>query len=222
MRKFLPTPSELYHVFNRGTEKRTIFENQRDYQRFIVNMVLFNSELEPPRNISRYGINPACQKIPTDPLVKIHTFTLLPNHFHLELEQTATSGIAKFMHKLEMGYSHFFNLRHSRSGNLFQGQYKMVMGDTDAYYLYLPLYIHLNPLELLPSERYWKEAGVQNKDESIRFISNYPWSGLQEYLRAGTFPFLSHDVIDRLYPSATDWIQAIREWLPDNSSNFQF
>ncbi|MBU3925905.1 transposase, partial [Patescibacteria group bacterium] len=215
MRKITPFNGGLYHVFNRGTEKRNIFINKKDYERFIVNLVLFNIEDQPLGNLCRYNIETACKKISKKPLVKIHAFSILPNHFHFILEQIAENGIARFMHRLEMGYSRYFNILYSRSGNLFQGSYKMKHIDKDSYMLYLPLYIHLNPLDLLNSEKNWKEKGIKNKNKSINFIKNYPWSSLGEYLGAKNFPFISRDIFDSLYENPQEWEMALKDWLPE-------
>ena len=220
MRKFAPVEGELYHIFNRGTEKRNIFLGKKDYERFIVNLILFNSKQEPTRNISRYNIELASHKIPNDPLIKIHAFSFLPNHFHLMTEQLVENGIARFIHRIEMGYSHYFNKMHSRSGNLFQGAYKIVHVNNDAYRLYLPLYIHLNPLELLDSEKHWKGQGIKNKINAIGFLRNYQWSSLGEYLRIQSFPFVSRDILDELYKSPKEWEMSLKEWLPEYQEIF--
>jgi len=221
MRKFTPVKEELYHVFNRGTEKRKIFLNKRDYERFIVNLILFNTEREPIKNISRYDIETACKKIPADRLVKIHAFSLIPNHFHLLLEQVAKNGIARFIHKLETGYSGYFNKLNSRNGHLFQGAYKMVHINNEAFGLYIPLYIHLNPLELLDSEKHWKEKGVTNKTKSITFLKRYPWSSFGEYLGTKSFSFITRDILDKIYESPKRWETEVRDWLPENAQNVQ-
>jgi len=215
MRKFTPINDGLYHVFNRGTEKRTIFLAKRDYERFIVNLILFNTQQKPISNLSRYNPELSYQKIPNDPLVKIHAFSLLPNHFHLILEQVVNNGIARFMHRIEMGYSHYFNKLHARNGNLFQGVYKMVHVNNDAYILYLPIYIHLNALELLNSERHWKEKGIKNKTNAINFLKNYPWSSLNEYLNTSSIPFIKRGILDDLYKNPTEWENALIDWLPE-------
>lgn len=216
MRKFTPIGGEIYHCLNRGTEKRKIFLCKRDYERFIVNLILFNTKNNNLSNLSRYDINSACEKIPDDPVVKIHAFTLLPNHFHLILEQVENNGIAKFMHRIEMSYAHYFNKLHTRSGNLFQGAYKIKHINDDSYRLYIPLYIHLNALDLLGSEKNWKERGIKNKDNAIKFLRNYKWSSLREYLEESSFPFVSHDIFDELYNSPKEWEFAIKEWIPEN------
>ncbi len=104
MRKFNPVNNEIYHIFNRGTEKRNIFLGKKDYERFIVNLIFFNTQQKPLANLSRYNTESACKKIPNDPLIKIHAFSIMPNHFHLMATQMCNNGIERFMHKIEMGY----------------------------------------------------------------------------------------------------------------------
>ncbi|WP_298267079.1 transposase [Geobacter sp.] len=69
----------------------------------------------------------------------------MTNHFHLLLRPTKTT-LAAFMRRLLTGYAVSFNLRHNRSGHLFQNRYKSLVCDEDAYLLELVRYIHLNPL----------------------------------------------------------------------------
>lgn len=215
MRKFKPQNNDLYHVFNRGTEKRKVFASDKDYERFIVNLTLFNTEQAQIKNISRYNINLALENIPQDPMVKIHAFCLMPNHFHFMLEQITDNGLARFLHKLEMGYSKYFNKMYPRSGNLFQGAYKISHIGDDSYRLYLPLYIHLNALELLKSERFWKENGIKDKIKAFNFLKNYPWSSLREYLDTKHLSFISRDILDELYENPKTWETAIKDWLPE-------
>lgn len=217
MRKFDITNNEIYHIFNRGVEKRKIFLSQNDYERFIVNLILFNTVKTPTRNISRYDLNSVYENIPDDNLVKIHAFSLMPTHFHLILEQVVKNGIARFLHRIEMGYSHYINKFYSRTGHLFQGAYKIIHIDNDAYRLYVPLYVHLNPLELLDSEREWKERGIKNKTKAINFLKDYPWSSFGEYLKTKSFPFISHDILDELYENPERWEDAIKEWSPEDN-----
>jgi putative transposase len=216
MRKFTPVNNEIYHIFNRGTEKRSIFLNQKDYERFLVNLIFFNTQQKPTNNLSRYNLELAYQKIPKDPLVKIHAFSLLPNHFYMIVEQLVDGGLSRFLHKSEMGYSQYFNKFHSRSGNLFQGAYKIIHIDNDSYRLYLPLYIHLNALELLDSEKDWKEKGIKNKTNAINFLKNYKWSSLIEYLKIQPMPFITRDILDELYKNPEEWESALKDWLPQD------
>ncbi|MEW5907599.1 MAG: transposase [Patescibacteria group bacterium] len=224
MRIFKPIIGNFYHIFNRGTEKRDIFTCKKDFERFIVNLILFNTKNQNPiRNISRYNIDSACKKIPDDPLVRIHAFSLLRNHFHLMLEEVTQNGISRFLHRIEMSYSLYFNKLYSRSGNLFQGAYKIRHIDNNAYLLYLPLYIHLNPLDMLKSEKNWKEVGIKNKTKAIDFLETYPWSSLREYLAGQSgqyYPFVSREIIDNLYKNPDEWEIMFRDWFPDSQLSF--
>ena len=99
-------------------------------------------------------------------LVEILVFTLMPNHFHLLLKQKQENGISKFMHKLGVGYSMYFNQKYERTGSLFQGTYKAIPVNNDSYFIHLPYYIHLNPLDLI--EPKWKNGEIKNYNKVDR------------------------------------------------------
>ncbi|MFA6254224.1 MAG: transposase [Candidatus Paceibacterota bacterium] len=218
MRDVEISEGELYHVFNRGTEKRKIFLSKKDYERFLVNLVLFNTEDLTVANISRYDLEGSFESMPEKALVKIHAFVLLPNHFHFILEPLVKDGISRLMHRLEMGYSKYFNKFYSRSGNLFQGAYKIVHVGNDAYFNYLPLYIHLNPLDLLSAEVNWKEKGIRNKKEALRFLREYQWSSLPAYLNIRGYPFVEKDLFSQIYEKSKDWERELTGWLPEEGT----
>jgi len=117
-------PNSIYHVFNRGSEKRTIFLNDRDYNNFLERV---------KDGLKKYSIN-------------LLSFCLLPNHFHFLLKQKGEISIAKFMNALLLGYAKYFNTKYERVGPLFQGRFKAKMIETDEYLLQLSKYIHRNPL----------------------------------------------------------------------------
>lgn len=208
---------EIYHVFNRGTDKRKIFLDAKNYERFLVNLVLFNTAGEVITNVSRYDLAQSYLNIPDNPLVKILAFALLPNHFHFILEPLVKDGIKRFMHRLEMGYAQYFNRLNKRSGNLFQGAYKIIHVDNEAYLNFLPLYVHLNPLDLLPSEFDWKEKGIKNKKGAINFLKNYKWSSLQTYVSLKEQPFVDTKLFSYIYESPKVWERELANWLPGNN-----
>jgi len=71
-----------------------------------------------------------------------YAWTLISNHFHLLL-RTGPIPLSTVMRRLNVVT---FNIRHRRSGHLFQNRYKSVVCEEDAYLLELTRYIHLNPL----------------------------------------------------------------------------
>jgi len=147
MRNLIFANEGVYHICNRGVDKREVFADQKDYERFLINLVLFNTVGEVAGNTSRYDLSKAFTNIPNNPLVKIHAFVLLPNHFHFILRQKTDRSMEFFLRSLATRYSMFFNKKYNRIGKLFQGHYKAILIDNERYLLYLSKYIHKNPKE---------------------------------------------------------------------------
>lgn len=173
---------QVYHIYNRGTDKRKIFLDSADYMRFTNGLIEFNNE-NPSLNV-RYknsiGV-PIHEVQPREKLVEIFAYCLMPNHYHLMLRQMKDNGISLFMKKVGTGYTMYFNMKEERSGALFQGRFKSVLIDRDEYLRYLPHYIHLNPVEL--STPAWKERKT-NKIKIQEILQSYRWSSYSEF--AGT------------------------------------
>ena len=144
MRKVNFINGEYYHIFNRGVDKRDIFKDKEDIERFFQSMREFNS-INPIGSIYENSFrNPlGGSTAKTDKLVDFICYCLNPNHYHFILEQVSDNGIEKFMHRLG-GYTWFFNKKYDRSGSLFQGRYKAIHIDSNEYLLYLSAYTNLN------------------------------------------------------------------------------
>ena len=140
---------EFYHIFNRGTDKRTIFEDRDDQQRFIEGIRDFNKEA-PIGSLHEYRIikkqlgSLASKRVEEKPLVRFIAYCLNPNHFHFLIEQIEDEGIPKFMHRLSTGYTKYFNKKYRRTGALFSGSYKAVHVDNNEYLLRVSAYVSLN------------------------------------------------------------------------------
>ncbi len=175
MRKIPFISGEYYHVYNRGVDKRIIYLDDRDYFRFLKEMRFMNS-LNSVTNI--YKKEHSCEtesrnfRKEDEKLVDIVAYCLMPNHFHLILRQVVDGGISKFMQKVAIGYTQFFNLKYARTGVLFQGAFKAKPTIENAYLLHLLRYIHQNPAELF---------GGSDADLKSR-LSLYKWSSLPFYL----------------------------------------
>lgn len=133
---------EIYHVYNRGVDKRSIVEDDFDSERFLKSMIAFNTE-RPVLSLRNAELQNS-GSTPDDPLVEILAYCLNPNHFHLILRQVVDGGISEFMKRLSGGYTWYFNNKYERSGSLFQGRYKSVHVDTNEYLLQLSVYVTLN------------------------------------------------------------------------------
>ncbi|MCF7906913.1 transposase [Patescibacteria group bacterium] len=150
---------EYYHVYNRGVDKRIVFESSEDLERFFLSMQEFN-DINPigsiyeekliKNRIEKFG-GSASKLSASDfspkekeKLVEFICYNLLPNHYHFFLKQLVDNGIQKFMHRISTGYTGFFNRKNKRNGSLFQGRYKAIHVNSNEYLLHLSTYINLN------------------------------------------------------------------------------
>jgi putative transposase len=178
---------EIYHVYNRGVEKRKIFLDDKDYLRFIHDLFEFN-DTSPAGKFFIFGggTSEYAGKKKRELLVEILAFCLMPNHYHLLLKQLQNGGITKFMKKLDTGYTMYFNKIKKRVGPLFQGVFKAVSIDKQAQFYHIPYYIHLNPVELAASN--WKEEGIKSPQKVEEFLKTYRWSSHLDYIGKKNFP----------------------------------
>lgn len=144
----------FYHVYNRGVEKRTIFEDEQDYKVFLSYLKYSLSPPPKPEKITKVFTlqgSPfkGMPKMPKNFQNKIEllAFCLMPNHFHLILKQIDNDSLKSFMMSLITRYSMYFNKKYDRVGSLFQGIYRAVLVTDEPYLLHLSRYVHLNPSE---------------------------------------------------------------------------
>ena len=195
MRKMKFVTGEYYHIYNRGVDKREVFLDEGDYERFLRSMGEFNNSLtheqrvyvknkiEPEgktelssdaselssvrdsRNVS--DTNGLRTFLDSLPnLVTIVAYCLNPNHSHLLLQQSVDKGIEQYMHKLGSGYTNFFNIKYERSGSLFEGPFKAVQIDSEEHLLWVASYVNGN-------------AQIHGL---IPDASEYKWGSYPEYL----------------------------------------
>ncbi len=215
MRKEKLVKNEIYHVYNRGVEKRKIFLDEKDYLRFIVNLYEFNC-VKPVfnfgRKIEQQPIEVRLQSARDEPQVEILTFCLMPNHYHFMIRQRVENGITEFMRKLGTGYTNYFNLKYQRVGPLFQGKFKAVRLEKEAHFIHLPHYIHLNPLEItMPN---WKEGKITDLEGAIDFLKKYRWSSFPDYIGIKNFPTLIEpEFLSSCIGKPGDFLSLAKEWL---------
>lgn len=143
MRRIEFANGEYYHVYNRGVEKRDIFSDQEDYERFLESISAFNT-LEPIGSLYELSFAHEDESDSREPLVEIVAYCLNPNHYHFILRQVEENGISHFMERLGGGYSWYYNNRNHRTGTLFEGPYKAKHISTNEYLLRLSVYVNFN------------------------------------------------------------------------------
>jgi len=174
-------PGEYFHVFSRGVRKHSIFENVSDYLRFLFVILAYqgedritNTSREVKRSIHNKFIkidSDLENKVLEERSVELVAFCLMPNHFHLIVKELSEDGLSKYMQRVLTAYSKYFNIKHEKSGYVFQGKYKSVLVSSDKQLLHLSAYIHKNPIEL----------GWKNNEEK------YLWSSYQDFLGKNRF-----------------------------------
>ena len=171
-----------YHIYNRGVEKRSIFEDDKDYLTFLGCLKLYLTPPKPTDHrlaITLQGENltdtktiycPSRQPNNHEKTIELVAYCLMPNHFHLLLRSIERDSMPRFMRSLSTRYSMYFNKKYERIGSLFQGPYKAVIIEQENQFLWVSKYIHRNPLSL-----------TSYRERTCK-LSEYPYSSYKNYL----------------------------------------
>lgn len=210
----------VYHIINRGVEKRKIYLKDQDYSRFVLGLEFFNTrESIDLWNLvaAKGGSDPPLDRIiqqrqkNRDSLVELLAFTLMPNHFHLLLREIIEGGISLFMQKVG-GYAGYFNKQYDRVGSLFQSRYKVVPITTDEQLRVVFSYVHTNPIELFDSE--WKEFRIGDPQQALKKLKEYRWSSYRDYIGVSTFPSATQRGFFLDFMGGEEkCLEAIKQWI---------
>jgi putative transposase len=151
-------PGAFYHVICRGNQRQVIFRSDADRKYYL-------DRVEQYRR--RYSF-------------KVYAYVLLSNHVHLLLE-TGRVPLSRIMQGLQLSYTGYFNRKYNKVGHLFQGRYKAILCDRDAYLLELVRYLHLNPERMrspMQAATYrWSSHGAYLGKESLVNVETAPVLG---------------------------------------------
>lgn len=225
-RKIKFEPGKIYHIYNRGVAKCPICDGESDSWRLLQGLCLFNDkksasnilwQLEKTRGrltlnvLKDYIIN---QKQKRNPLIRILSYCVMPNHFHLLVEEIERGGIVKFMHKFSTGYVGYFNRKHNRVGGLFQGRFKAVPVENEKHLLYLLVYINvINPGQLVESNL--KIEGVKDSTKILDFAKEFPWGTHQEYIGKRGSIIIEKGIFGELLPTPESYLELVESVLRD-------
>jgi putative transposase len=175
MRNIELATGEYYHVYNRGVDKRNIFEDESDYYRFFSSLILLNDVEDGLIEKYRNHLRSETKIQPSEfrrlslrqerPMVDFVAYCLNPNHYHFIIQQLEKDGIKNFMHRLGTSYTLHFNKKHDRSGSLFQGPFKAAHIKDNGKLFYLTTYVNCN-----------------SEIHGIAPAENYKWSSQSYYL----------------------------------------
>jgi REP element-mobilizing transposase RayT len=155
-------PGFKYHIISRGIRKLPLFLDDSDRYKYLNLLVEIKQEY---------------------PFI-IHTYCLMTNHIHLQLE-TIDASPSIIMSQLNTKYARYFNKKYQFSGHLFEKRYNGELIDSAAYELDLSKYIHLNPVK----------AGI------VAHPEDYPWSSSRAYLLGEPNPLIETQQIFSYFPN---------------------
>ena len=123
-RKERITEPGIYHIINRGVERRDIFNEHTDYEFFLELLLKLSKDFD----------------------VIIHNYALMTNHYHILLE-TKKNNLSKAVQFLNDKYAKYYNKKYNRVGHLWQGRYKSYALYDDAHFWVVAKYIERNPIK---------------------------------------------------------------------------
>lgn len=179
-----------YYIYNSGVDKRVVFTDDKDFL-FFLN--LLKAYLSPPDLLKQENIDsklktesPYRQKrrelMNLNQQIELLAFCLMPTHFQLLVKQEFPNGITKFMRRLITSYVTYFNKRHGREGNLFQGVYKGVLLSNPQEITKMIEHIHHEPISV-------RKIGLIST--STGSPAEYAYSSYHHYLAKTALSWLS-------------------------------
>jgi REP element-mobilizing transposase RayT len=163
----------FYHVITRGNQKQRIFRDVADYDKYHQYLTIY-------KNRYHYAL---------------YAYVLMGNHVHLLME-TRDIPLSKIMQGINQSYTRYFNRKYREVGHLFQGRYKAILCDRDAYLLSLLKYIHNNPVRAKIAET----------------ADTYRWSSHQAYLgKSNSLGLVDTDHVLRMFSESKS--RALRHYV---------
>ena len=161
-------PGVIAHIYNRGNNKEKIFFDKQDYKSFLFRLGLalgfdekeLNKEKLLSLPYSRVRIADVCKND-----FKLHAFCLMPNHFHLLIEQMGNTPISKIVSRVCTSYARYVNTKYEKVGHVFQDTFKANRIENDSQLMWTSAYIHMNPV----------------KDNLVTSPDKYSWSSYNDY-----------------------------------------
>lgn len=142
-------PGAIYHVTSGGDRRESIFDDDEDRQSFLTIV---------GRAMVRFD-------------AVVLAYCLMDNHYHLVVH-TRRANLSRLMQQVNGVYTQAYNLRHSKVGHLFQGRFKGILVDENAYLLEVCRYVDLNPL----------------RARMVRDPANWPWCSYGAHIGRAAVP----------------------------------
>jgi len=174
------------HIYNRGNNKEKIFFDEQDYKAFLFRLGLAlgfdEKELIKEELLSMPHSRIRITNTSKDDF-KLHSFCLMPNHFHLIIEQVKDIPISKLILKICTSYAKYLNKKYKRVGHVFQDQFKSVLIESDGQLMWTSAYIHMNPV----------------KDDITDHPHEYKWSSYKDFIGERNLPIIHTNLLKSIF-----------------------
>ncbi|MEK7117176.1 MAG: transposase [Patescibacteria group bacterium] len=184
----------IYHLYNRGNNKDRVFFDEQDYRSFLFRIgIVLGIDKKILNQEDLLGMPKSRVQIVSLPptLFKIHSFCLMPNHFHILIEQCGDIPVSKLMLKVSTSFAMYINKKYKRVGNIFQDCFKSVSIDNNTQLMWVISYIHMNPV----------------KDGIVANPYDYKWSSYNDFTGEKNLPIVSQDLVPELFGSKENFIR---------------
>ncbi len=191
---------DFVHVYNRGIRKMNIVDDINDRWRFLNILRYFNDEKSSVNKLREVSfllrVDLKRYEWPKEweeqrPLVKVLSFCIMDNHFHLLLQEISPGGISEFMKRIGVGYTNYKNAKENGCGKIFQGSYKARTIKDETHLQYVDAYIQVfNPFELIE-----KIDPKNNFDKAFEAVLDYNFCSLAESLGKANRQIIDRDIL---------------------------
>jgi REP element-mobilizing transposase RayT len=186
--------NSIYHLYNRGNNKENIFHDEQDHRAFLFRLGLAIGIKSDDLNKNNITKSPKSRiRITKSPygIFKLHAFCLMPNHFHLLIEQCSDISISILMKKVCTSFAMYMNKKNKRVGYLFQDRFKSTLIENNSQLMWTISYIHMNPI----------------KSRLVLDPSEYKWSSYNDFAYNRDLPIISKDLIIPIFGTKENFIK---------------
>ncbi len=184
----------IAHIYNIGNNKEKIFFDEQDYRAFLFRLGICLGFTEEELNKEKLIAMPYSRIRITDTDkkdFKLHVFCLMPNHFHLLIEQCNDISISKLISKVCASYSKYINKKYNRFGHAFQDCFKAVFIEDNPQLMWVSAYIHMNPV----------------KDKLVKKPEDYKWSSYNDFVSDRNLPIINKELLTETFGNKKSFIK---------------
>ena len=187
----------IVHAYNRGNNREKIFFDEQDYRAFLFRLGLalgFET-----KELTHELLSVPYSRIRIDAkkdLFKLHAFCLMPNHFHLLIEQCGDTPVSKLISQTCTSFAMYINKKYKRVGHVFQDKFKAVLIENNPQLMWTSAYIHMNPVK----------DGITSSPEK------YQWSSYNDHTEIRKLPIVSKELLVNLFGGKKDFIEETKNY----------